>query len=106
MTLVQERCTAATKLSKIVAARLSRAEPPLRKEVIEYMSDDDSHKWSMRRQQGKCLPFDVGVFRVSATVILHTWTLESLIAEAAHPDELDEEFDTFPTPKSPELLCA
>ncbi|KAL0397890.1 UNVERIFIED_CONTAM: FT-interacting protein 7 [Sesamum calycinum] len=32
----------------IVAARLTRAEPPLRKEVIEYMTDADSHLWSMR----------------------------------------------------------
>ncbi|XP_014496606.1 FT-interacting protein 1 [Vigna radiata var. radiata] len=35
----------------IVAARLGRAEPPLRKEVVEYMSDTDSHLWSMRRSK-------------------------------------------------------
>ncbi|KAK6162352.1 hypothetical protein DH2020_002193 [Rehmannia glutinosa] len=35
----------------IVAARLSRAEPPLRKEVVEYMTDADSHLWSMRRSK-------------------------------------------------------
>ena len=35
----------------IVAARLSRSEPPLRKEVVEYMSDIDSHLWSMRRSK-------------------------------------------------------
>ncbi|EPS65173.1 hypothetical protein M569_09603 [Genlisea aurea] len=35
----------------IVAARLSRAEPPLRREVIEYMTDADSHFWSMRRSK-------------------------------------------------------
>ncbi|KAK6137496.1 hypothetical protein DH2020_028749 [Rehmannia glutinosa] len=35
----------------IVAMRLGRAEPPLRKEVVEYMSDVDSHLWSMRRSK-------------------------------------------------------
>ncbi|KAK7295058.1 hypothetical protein RJT34_17961 [Clitoria ternatea] len=35
----------------IVAARLARAEPPLRKEVVGYMSDSDSHLWSMRRSK-------------------------------------------------------
>ncbi|XP_027349615.1 FT-interacting protein 7-like isoform X3 [Abrus precatorius] len=35
----------------IVAARLARAEPPLRREVVEYMSDSDSHLWSMRRSK-------------------------------------------------------
>lgn len=35
----------------IVAGRLSRAEPPLRKEVIEYLLDVDSHMWSMRRSK-------------------------------------------------------
>ncbi|GAB4844473.1 FT-interacting protein 7 [Ancistrocladus abbreviatus] len=35
----------------IVAARLSRAEPPLRREVVEYMCDVDSHFWSMRRSK-------------------------------------------------------
>ncbi|CDY70344.1 BnaA03g55080D, partial [Brassica napus] len=35
----------------IVAARLARAEPPLRKEIVEYMLDVDSHMWSMRRSK-------------------------------------------------------
>jgi chromate transport protein ChrA len=35
----------------IVAARLGRTEPPLRKEVVEYMSDTDSHLWSMRKSK-------------------------------------------------------
>ncbi|KAI3992216.1 hypothetical protein MKX01_021624 [Papaver californicum] len=35
----------------IVAVRLGRAEPPLRKEVVEYMLDVDSHMWSMRRSK-------------------------------------------------------
>ncbi|KAB2018275.1 hypothetical protein ES319_D08G218400v1 [Gossypium barbadense] len=141
----------------IVAARLGRAEPPLRKEVIEYMSDVDSHLWSMRKSKanffrlmtvfsglfaiGKwfgdicmwknpittvlvhvlflmlaCLPelilptvflymFLIGVwnFRYRPRYPPHMNTKVSQ-AEAVHPDELDEEFDTFPTSKSPELV--
>ncbi|RWR91812.1 C2 calcium-dependent membrane targeting [Cinnamomum micranthum f. kanehirae] len=142
---------------KIVAARLSRAEPPLRKEVIEYMSDDDSHKWSMRRSKAnvfRLMSVFSGLFTVGkwfgdvctwknpvTTALVHVlfvmlmcfnqlilpllllymsllgiWNyryrprypphMDTRIsyAEAAHPDELDEEFDTFPTTKSPELV--
>ncbi|CAJ1948402.1 unnamed protein product [Sphenostylis stenocarpa] len=35
----------------IVAGRLGRAEPPLKKEVVEYMLDADSHMWSMGRSK-------------------------------------------------------
>ncbi|KAM7272201.1 hypothetical protein ACFE04_026864 [Oxalis oulophora] len=35
----------------IAAMRPGRAEPPLRKEVVEYMSDVDLHLWSMRRSK-------------------------------------------------------
>ncbi|KAL5080782.1 hypothetical protein RYX36_009203, partial [Vicia faba] len=37
--------------TQIVSMRLSRAEPPLRKEVVEYMLDVGSHMWSMRRSK-------------------------------------------------------
>ncbi|KAL0337998.1 UNVERIFIED_CONTAM: FT-interacting protein 3 [Sesamum calycinum] len=37
--------------TQIVSIRLSRAEPPLRKEVVEYMLDVGSHMWSMRRSK-------------------------------------------------------
>uniref|UniRef100_A0A7N1A4A2 C2 domain-containing protein n=1 Tax=Kalanchoe fedtschenkoi TaxID=63787 RepID=A0A7N1A4A2_KALFE len=37
--------------TQIVLMRLSRAEPPLRKEFIEYMLDVGSHMWSMRRSK-------------------------------------------------------
>eukprot|EP00249_Psilotum_nudum_P024004 c29055_g2_i1 orf=610-3447(+) len=36
---------------KIVALRLSRAEPPLRHEVVQFMLDVDSNLWSMRRSK-------------------------------------------------------
>lgn len=141
----------------IVAARLSRAEPPLRKEVVEYMSDVDSHLWSMRRSKAnffRLMTVFSGLFAVGkwfadicmwknpiTTVLVHVLYLmlacfpELILptvflymfligiwnyryrprypphmnikisqAEAVHPDELDEEFDTFPTSRSPELV--
>ncbi|KAE8727525.1 putative Kiwellin [Hibiscus syriacus] len=39
----------------IVAARLGRSEPPLRREVVEYMSDANAHLWSMRRSKANFL---------------------------------------------------
>ncbi|NP_001148072.2 anthranilate phosphoribosyltransferase-like protein [Zea mays] len=134
----------------IVAARLSRAEPPLRREVVEYMLDADSLVWSIRRSKAN-------FFRVTAllsgaastvrwladvcrwknpatTVLVHVLFVTLMCfpelilptmflymstaglwnyrrrprrppsmdaglscAEATHPDELDEELDTFPT---------
>ncbi|KAI7988931.1 FT-interacting protein 3 [Camellia lanceoleosa] len=137
----------------IVAARLSRAEPPLRKEVIEYMTDAHSHLWSMRRSKAslfRLMSVFKGLFSVGkwfgevcmwknwiTTVLVHIlyamlvcfpelilptvflymfliglWNyrfrekypphMNTRIscADAVHPDELDEEFDTFPTSKS------
>ncbi|KAL0913559.1 hypothetical protein M5K25_017024 [Dendrobium thyrsiflorum] len=142
---------------QIVAARLSRMEPPLRKEVVEYMSDVDSHLWSMRRSKAnffRLMSVFSGFFAVGkwfgdvctwknpiTTVLVHilfimlvcfpelilptmflymfligVWNyryrprypphMNTKIshAEAVHPDELDEEFDTFPTTRSPELV--
>lgn len=141
----------------IVAARLSRAEPPLRKEVVEYMSDVDSHLWSMRRSKAnffRLMSVFTGVLSVGkwlgevcmwknpiTTVLVHV--LFSMLvcfpelilptvflymcaiglwrfpyrprypphmntrisyADGATPDELDEEFDTFPTTRSSELV--
>ncbi|KAG9134749.1 hypothetical protein Leryth_001063 [Lithospermum erythrorhizon] len=37
--------------TQIVSVRLSRAEPPLRKEIVEYMLDVGSHMWSTRRSK-------------------------------------------------------
>lgn len=143
----------------IVAARFSRAEPPLRKEVVEYMSDVDSHLWSMRRSKAnffRLMTVFTGLFAVAkwfgevcmwknpiTTALVHVlfvmlvcfpelilptvflymfliglWNFRYRprypphmntrisYAEAAHPDELDEEFDTFPTSKNPDLVRA
>ncbi|KAL8150438.1 hypothetical protein V2J09_020246 [Rumex salicifolius] len=141
----------------IVAMRLGRAEPPLRKEVVEYMSDVDSHLWSMRRSKANFFRLmsvfsgllamakwfgDVCVWRNPITtvlvhvlflmlvcfpeLILPTFFLYMFLigvwnyryrprypphmnikisqADTCFPDELDEEFDTFPTSRSPEVV--
>ncbi|XP_057982477.1 FT-interacting protein 1 [Malania oleifera] len=141
----------------IVAVRLGRAEPPLRREVVEYMLDVDSHMWSMRRSKANffrivslfsgvismtrwlgevcdwknpitsvlahvlffiliCYPelilptiflymFVIGVwnYRFRPRHPPHMDTKLSW-AEAARPDELDEEFDTFPTSKPQDVV--
>ncbi|KAK7292654.1 hypothetical protein RJT34_15505 [Clitoria ternatea] len=141
----------------VVAARLSRAEPPLRKEVVECMCDTDSHLWSMRRSKANfyrlmkvfsgILSFgrwlgDVSTWKHPVTtvlvhflflllvcfpeLILPTIFLYMLVigmwnlrfrprypphmdtrlsyADGVTPDEMDEEFDTFPSSKSPDIV--
>ncbi|CAB4300349.1 unnamed protein product [Prunus armeniaca] len=141
----------------IVAARLSRAEPPLRKEVVEYMSDADSHLWSMRRSKAnffRLMSVFSGLFAIGkwfgevcmwknpiTTALVHVlfvmlvcfpelilptvflymfligiWNwryrprypphMNTRIsyADAVHPDELDEEFDTFPTSRGSDIV--
>ncbi|RRT71407.1 hypothetical protein B296_00015712 [Ensete ventricosum] len=90
----------------IVAARLGRAEPPLRKEAVEYMLDVDSHMWSMRRSKANffrimsLLSGTIGMLRWLDDVCHWKNPITTLLvhlswAEAIHPDELDEEFDTL-----------
>lgn len=141
----------------VVAARLSRAEPPLRKEVVEYMSDTNSHLWSMRRSKAnfyRLMTVFSGFLSVGrwlgevstwkhpiTTVLVHilflmlvcfpelilptifiymfvigmwNWRFRPRYpphmntrlsyADGVTPDELDEEFDTFPTSKSPDVV--
>uniref|UniRef100_A0A0D3GIN8 C2 domain-containing protein n=1 Tax=Oryza barthii TaxID=65489 RepID=A0A0D3GIN8_9ORYZ len=141
----------------IVAARLGRAEPPLRREVVEYMLDVESHMWSMRRSKANFFRA-VSLFsgaaaaarwfadvchwkNVATTALVHVlllilvWYPELILptvflymfmiglwnyrrrprhpphmdtkmswAEAVHPDELDEEFDTFPTSRQQDVV--
>jgi len=137
---------------KILASRLSRAEPPLKQEVVEYMCDLDSHFWSLRRSKAnfyRILSLLQGLIAVGkwfkdvctwknpvTTVLVHLlyvmlvcfpelilptvflymfmiglWNyqyrpkhpphMDTRIshADTAAPDELDEEFDPFPTSK-------
>ncbi|KAL5719597.1 Multiple C2 and transmembrane domain-containing protein 2 [Ranunculus cassubicifolius] len=141
----------------IVALRLARAEPPLRKEIVEYMLDVDSHMWSMRRSKAnffRIMSLLSGIISINrwfdevchwknpiTTVLVHVLFLilicypELILptiflymfliglwnyrfrpknpphmdtrlswAEAVHPDELDEEFDTFPTSRQPDII--
>ncbi|KAF3546930.1 hypothetical protein DY000_02000516 [Brassica cretica] len=141
----------------IVSARLNRAEPPLRKEVVEYMLDVDSHMWSMRRSKAnffRIMNVLSGLVAVTkwfdqichwrnpiTTVLIHVLFIILVLypelilptvflylfligiwnfrwrprhpphmdtrlshADAVHPDELDEEFDTFPTSRSPAIV--
>lgn len=142
---------------QIVAMRLSRAEPPLRREVVEYMLDVDSHMWSMRRSKANFFRImnvlaaltavgrwfsDICLWKNPVTTVLvHIlfliliWYPELILptvflymfligiwqfrfrprhpphmdtrlshAELVHPDELDEEFDTFPSTKSSDIV--
>ncbi|OMO78212.1 C2 calcium-dependent membrane targeting [Corchorus olitorius] len=141
----------------VVSSRLSRAEPPLGREVVEYMLDHDSHMWSMRRSKAnffRLMNVISGIVAVSRWVeCMRNWTkplysslfvatflllvaLPELIipamllymaimglwryrfrprypphmdtrlshAESVYPDELDEEFDSFPTSRSAEVV--
>lgn len=144
---------------QIVAARLARAEPPLRREIVEYMLDVDYHMWSLRRSKANfnriistlsgvtavCLWFNnVCTWKNPVTTCLvhvlflilvcypelilptiflylfviglwnyrfrprHPPHMDARLSHAeigrAHPDELDEEFDTFPTSKPPDIV--
>ncbi|XWS46067.1 hypothetical protein CRYUN_Cryun14cG0032600 [Craigia yunnanensis] len=141
----------------IVAARLGRAEPPLKREVVEYMSDANAHLWSMRRTKANFLRLASvfsGLFAVGkwfgevcmwknpiTTVLVHVlfvmlvcfpelilptaflymfligvWNYRyrpmypphmntSLsCADAVSPDELDEEFESFPASRSSDII--
>ncbi|XP_074263306.1 multiple C2 domain and transmembrane region protein 5-like [Silene latifolia] len=141
----------------VLASRLNRAEPPLKKEVVDYMCDVDAHFWSMRRSKanfyrivsllqgflaaGKwftgvcawknsvttilvhllfimlvCFPelvlptvflymFLIGLwnYRFRARHPPHMDTRISY-ADIAVADELDEEFDSFPTSKGASVV--
>lgn len=142
---------------QIVSMRLNRAEPPLRKEVVEYMLDVDSHMWSMRRSKanffrimgvlggligvGKWLDQICNWKNPLTTILIHILFIILVLypelilptvflylfligiwnyrwrprhpphmdtrlshADALHPDELDEEFDTFPTSRPSDIV--
>ncbi|KAL3599745.1 hypothetical protein D5086_007663 [Populus alba] len=142
---------------QIVSMRLSRSEPPLRKEVVEYMLDVDSHMWSMRRSKAnffRIMAVLSGLIAVGkwfdqicnwknslTTILIHILFIILVLypelilptiflylfliglwnyrrrprhpphmdtrlshADAAHPDELDEEFDSFPTSRPSDIV--
>ncbi|CAH8371332.1 unnamed protein product [Eruca vesicaria subsp. sativa] len=141
----------------IIVARLGRSEPPLRREVVEYMTDAKTHLFSMRRSKANFYRFtavfsgvmsmwkwmgEVCSWRTPVTtalvhvlytmlvmfpeMILPTVFLYMAViglwnyrfkprfpphmdtklsyAESVNADELDEEFDIFPTIKAPDIV--
>lgn len=141
----------------IVSMRLTRAEPPLRKEVVEYMLDVDSHMWSMRRSKAnffRIMGVLSGLIAVGkwfnqichwknpiTTILIHVLFIILVLypelilptvflylfligiwhyrwrprhpphmdirlshAESIHPDELDEEFESFPASRPPDMV--
>uniref|UniRef100_A0A803NC43 Multiple C2 domain-containing protein n=1 Tax=Chenopodium quinoa TaxID=63459 RepID=A0A803NC43_CHEQI len=143
--------------TNVLASRLSRAEPPLKKEVVEYMCDVDAHFWSMRRSKAnfyriisllqsfdcnremvhRCVCLEKPGYNcprsfallmlvcfpdlILPTVFLYMFLIglwnyryrpknpphmDTRISYADNtiPDELDEEFDTFPTTKGTDVV--
>ncbi|KAJ6747396.1 C2 CALCIUM/LIPID-BINDING PLANT PHOSPHORIBOSYLTRANSFERASE FAMILY PROTEIN [Salix koriyanagi] len=141
----------------IVSSRLSRSEPPLRKEVVEYMLDVGSHMWSMRRSKAnffRIMNVFGGLIAIGkwfdqicnwknpiTTLLIHILFIILVLypelilptiflylfliglwyyrwrprhpphmdtrlshAESANPDELDEEFDSFPSSRPPDIV--
>ncbi|OVA11550.1 C2 calcium-dependent membrane targeting [Macleaya cordata] len=142
---------------RIVTTRLSRSEPPMGQEVVQFMLDTDSHVWSMRRSKANwfrvvgCLSRAAAFARwldgirtwmhPSTTVMVHVLLVAVVLCphlvlptlfmyaffivvlrfrfrhrlpanmdprlsyvDAVSPDELDEEFDGFPTTRPAEQV--
>ncbi|XP_057464754.1 FT-interacting protein 3-like [Actinidia eriantha] len=145
--------------TQVIVMRMSRAEPSVRKEVVEDMLDVGSHMWSMRRSKANicrinevlsvlariCRLTDeicswkntfntISVyiscllFAISPRAFLSLFWLVLLLigiwncwkrptqpphmdarlsyADTATADELDEEFDTFPTSRRADVVKA
>ncbi|KAI5079507.1 hypothetical protein GOP47_0004986 [Adiantum capillus-veneris] len=98
---------------RFVAARLTRAEPPFRTEVVQYMLDVDSNLWSMRKSKANWFRI-LGVLSGMIAVgrgcesQSHPPDMDPRLshADAADSDELDVEFDNIPTSKSQEVVRA
>jgi hypothetical protein len=143
--------------SQIVSMRFSQIEPPLTREVVEYILDVGFNMWSLRKSKSNFLRL-MGVLsglitlgkwfdqvrkwkNPSTTILIHMLYIILLIypdlilptiflcpfligawtyiwrsrdppyidvrlshADLAHPDELDEEFDTFPTSRPSDIV--
>ncbi|KAF8392113.1 hypothetical protein HHK36_022455 [Tetracentron sinense] len=141
----------------VVAARLNRSEPPLGREVVEYMLDHDSHMWSIRKSKANFfrlmtvlssliaiarwvdsmrswqkpvysflfLVFFLVLVSLPELILPMAFLSMSLVGiwrfrsrprhpphmdtrlshtETVYADELDEEFDSFPTSRSGEMV--
>ncbi|XP_051118704.1 FT-interacting protein 3-like [Andrographis paniculata] len=142
---------------QIVSTRLGRSEPPVKKEVVEYMLDVGSHIWSVRKAKAnfvRIMTVMNGVVAVArwfdqicrwknplTTILIHILFVILVIypelifptlflylfmigvwnyrwkpkhpahmdvrvshADAVSADELDEEFDSFPTSKATDIV--
>ncbi|KAI9169971.1 hypothetical protein LWI28_020360 [Acer negundo] len=145
--------------TRLLSMRLSRAEPPLRQEVVEYLLDVGSQMWSLRRGKAnvsRLMGFSQGILAVGvwfdkirqwknpkltiSVFIIYVFVIFSpqmiipsvLLflfgtgimnfrnrprnpphmdiklskADTAHPSDLEEEFDTFPSSKHGQILTA
>ncbi|GJN40685.1 hypothetical protein PR202_gb29946 [Eleusine coracana subsp. coracana] len=141
----------------LVAHRLGRMDPPLRRECVEHLCESHAHRWSMRRSKAHFFRLvaalaplfaairwfvDVCHWKNPATTVAvhviyamlvccpnlilpsffvykfllglwnyrfrprHPWHVDTKLshAETAHLDELDEEFDEFPTARPHEVV--
>ncbi|KAL6911661.1 hypothetical protein ACP4OV_000466 [Aristida adscensionis] len=141
----------------LIAHRLGRMDPPLRRECVEHLCEAHSHRWSMRRSKAHFFRLmaalaplfaalrwfvdvchwknpvtTVAVHVIFAMLVCcpnlivptfflykfmlglwnyrrrprHPWHVDTKVshAEMAHPDELDEEFDEFPTARPHEVV--
>ncbi|CAL9197945.1 unnamed protein product, partial [Musa hybrid cultivar] len=142
---------------RLVAARLSRSEPPLGPEVVHHMLDTDAHTWSVRRSRTNWARVVGGLTRAAAaarwvhgvrtwshpptTALVHVLLAAAVLCpqvilptaalylflvlvwryrarprgpsgmdprlsqvDAVGPDELDEEFDVFPSSRPADLV--
>ncbi|CAF1919132.1 unnamed protein product, partial [Brassica napus] len=92
----------------ILCLKLSRTEPPLGRDVIEYMLDFGSNIWSIRRGRANfewLITFFTGF--VDSWIWFDSvckWKSPLSKADSALPDELDEELDGFPGAKCGDLM--
>ncbi|BAF09572.1 FT-interacting protein 1 [Oryza sativa Japonica Group] len=141
----------------IIAHRMGRMDPPLRRECVEHLCESHALRWSMRRSKAHFFrlaealeplsaasawfyhvcrwtnPVTTVAVHVIFTMLVcyprlvlptfflykfmlgmrnylrrpkHPWHVDMRVshADTAHPDELDEEFDEFPTARPPEVV--
>ncbi|WOL05057.1 protein QUIRKY [Canna indica] len=142
---------------RLVAARLTRSEPPLGPEVVHHMLDTDAHTWSVRRSRANWARVVGALSRAATaarwahgvctwahpttTVLVHVLLAAAVLCpqvilptaaiylflvliwryrarprgpagmdprlsqvDAVGPDELDEEFDVFPSSRPADVV--
>ncbi|KAE8679008.1 putative Isoprenylcysteine carboxyl methyltransferase (ICMT) family [Hibiscus syriacus] len=104
---------------RIVTTRLARSEAVFGK-VVQFILDNDTHVWSMRRSKAnwfrvvRCLARWIDEIRTwtrpTITILVHGLLIAMVICPhlmlptVFFLDELDEEFDEFPTTRSPDSV--